>query len=99
MFYTSVEGFGNMQKLEFMVLKHFFLNRMLTKGYRKASLNYNFNSGDILVLNIIRLEKKYKSLQIKPTTQRCSWSRIVQGIIRRCIRIFILRNVYSGNTC
>ena len=73
MFFFSKNNLGNLEKLDFMVLKHFLLNRMLTKGFRNASLNYNFRTGDILYLNIIRLEKKFKSLHFKPTGQRGGW--------------------------
>jgi len=95
MFSVDINKLGLQRKLDYFVFKSYFFNRLIIKGYRKSKFNFFFNAGDILSLNIVRLEKKVKSLQLRPTSQRVV-GRVLAKYNKGIHSYFILRNVYSG---
>jgi ribosomal protein L19 len=95
MFSVTPNKLGLLQKINFIVLKSFFFNRITVKRYKKTILNFFFKAGDILTLNIVRLEKNFKTLQKKPTSQKVV-GRVLAKYNKGLHSYFILRNVYSG---
>jgi ribosomal protein L19 len=95
MFSDSINKLDSLQKINFMILKSFFFGRITIKGYKKTSLNYFFRVGDIITMSIVRLEKSFKTLQKKPTSQKVV-GRVIAKYRKNIHSFFILRNVYAG---
>lgn len=61
MFNISLQKVSSVNKLTFMIFKNCFINRLLNHNYNDQFYDIFFSVGDIISLEVLRLENKFKS--------------------------------------
>ena len=61
MFSCNLQRNSSLQKLNFIVFKNCFFNRLLNHNYNYRFYDVFFVVGDIISLEVLRLESKFKS--------------------------------------
>lgn len=61
MFSICLQKKSSLDKLNYMVFKSCFINRLLNHNYNDRFYDVFFSVGDIISLEVLRLENKFKS--------------------------------------
>jgi len=95
MFYLNTRSLISLDKINFIVFKGLMINRLLNFNYNDRLYNVFFSVGDIISLEVLRTESKFKNL-LKHVTIHRYIGRVIARNNKGINTSFILRNVYHG---
>jgi ribosomal protein L19 len=70
MFYLNTKSLNSLEKINFIVFKSLIINRLLNFNYNDRLYNVFFTVGDIIELEVLRIESKFKSILKHVTIHR-----------------------------
>jgi ribosomal protein L19 len=103
MFYLNTRSLISLDKINFIVFKGLMINRLLNFNYNDRLYNVFFSVGDIISLEVLRTESKFKNL-LKHVTIHRYIGRVIarnnKGIntsvyIKKCLSWEFLLNLIS----
>lgn len=73
---SNLKSISNFNKVDFSLMKLYFLNRLINNNYNNNYYDIFFSVGDIISLEVLRTENKFKSL-LKHTTVHRYIGRVI----------------------